>query len=253
MFSKKMLLLCGCVTMLFAHEFVIKPSHCVVDAESDVPFQVMVMHRAMVSEEIERREYTDIALFADNKKGEPVSLVENEIWQTLDGKVTLPKEGAALIVGHRRAIPWSKTTKGMEIGNKETLKGVIESSLYEKFCKVLLLVDDDNTGFDAVIGDRLELVPLTDSDDFKVGEEVAFQVLLDGKPFVGVVSAGFDGFSIGNNTFAFSGETNAQGIVQIPLGEKGLWYVRVATVVTPEDTDLYKDHNITALYVFDVR
>ncbi len=238
---------------LFAHEFIVKPGQCDAQAGQKVPFNVMVAHRFMVSEEVEDSSYVDITLYQNGKKSEESELTVNESFLTLDGVVTPKKKGAALIVGHRRAMAWSKTTQGWKVGNKETLKGVIESNLYEKFAKVLLVVDGDDTGYDAVIGNRLEIVPLSSPDKARAGDEVSFKVLFDGKPLASEVKAGYDGFSRGNNTYAFAGNTDENGVITVPFDSKGLWMIRVDHTVTPEDEKKYGKHNMRAVYIFEIR
>lgn len=238
---------------LFAHEFIVKPQQVDAQVGKPVPFGVMVAHRFFVSEELEDSSYVDLSLYQDGKKGERVGLSENSSFLTLDGTVTPKKKGAAIIAGHRKAMPWSNTTKGWVVGTKETLKGVIETNLYEKYTKVLLVVDGDDTGYDAKVGDRLEIIPLSSPAKARPGDEIKFQILFDGKPFTTNVLAGFDGFSKGNNTYAFSGDTDENGIITIPFYRDGLWMVRVQNTIPAEDQKLFNEHNIRASYMFEIR
>lgn len=238
---------------LFSHEFVVKPAHTDAKSGKNIPFSAMVAHRFMASEEIEDSSYVDIYLVENGKKSKEVALTENKQFLTLDGVVTPTQKGGAIISAHRRAMAWSKTTKGWKIGDRKTLKGVLETNLYEKFCKVQLSVDGDDTGFDTVLGDRLEIVPLSSPLAARPGDELSFKILFDGKPLAATVQAGFDGFSPYNNAYAFSGDTDENGVITIPMDSKGLWLVRVSHDAKPKDEKNHGKHNIRAIYVFEIR
>ncbi len=240
-------------TSIFAHEFIVKPQQSDATVGKAIPFGVMVAHRFCISEELEKSEYVNISLWEDGKKSKEADLAENNAFLTLDGTVTPTKKGGAIIAGHREAMAWSKTTKGWAVGDKKTLKGVLETNLYEKFAKVLLVVDGDDSGFDDIIGDRLEIIPLTSPAAARPGDEIQFKVLFDGKPLTTTILAGFDGFSKGQNTYAFSGDTDENGIVTIPFYSGGLWFVRANHTIDAEDQELYNEHNIRANYMFELR
>lgn len=254
---KRLLQVCTAVALsvssILAHEFVLKPVHTDAKVGSKLPLSAMVAHRFMVSEEIENIDYVDIKLVEAGKKGESISLKPNDAYLTLDGVVEPTKKGGAIISGHRKAMAWSKTTQGWKVGDKKTLKGVLESNLYEKFCKVQLTVDGDDSGFDTVLGDRLEIVPLSSPLNARPGDELSFQILFDGKPLAATVQAGYDGFSRHNNGYAFSGDTDESGIITIPMHSKGLWLVRVNHDAEPKDKKTYGKHNIRAIYIFEIR
>jgi uncharacterized GH25 family protein len=238
---------------IYAHEFIIKPNQTDGVVGQKIPFCVQVTHRYMISEEIEDSAYVDIALFEKGKKGPESKLFVNESFLTLDGTVTPAQKGAAIIPGHRRPVAWSKTTQGWQVGNRKTLKGVLESNLYEKFAKALITVDDDDTGFDAVVGDRLEIVPAASPAKCKVGDKLSFKVLFDGKPLATEVKAVYHGFSREKDNYTFTGETDKNGIAAVPITSKGLWMVRAENTVPPEDKDMYGKHNIRAVYIFEIR
>ncbi len=238
---------------LYSHEFIVKPVHTDGDVNKPIPYSVMVAHRFMMSEEIEDSSYVEISLIEKGNRANGSELTANKSLLTLDGSVTPTKKGGAQIIAHRKAMPWSKTTKGWVVGNKETLKGVIESNLYEKFCKVQLVVDGDDTGYDRVVGDRLEIVPVSSPEKARIGDEIKFRILFNGKPLASTVQAGFDGFSKGANTYAFSGDTDENGVITIPFHHAGLWMVRVDHTVPAEDQKLYKKHNTRAIYMFEIR
>ena len=238
---------------IYAHEFVIKPNQTDAVAGQKIPFSVQVTHRFMISEEIEDSASVDIALFEKGKKGSESRLFVNESFLTLDGTVTPVQKGAAIITGHRRSVAWSKTTQGWQVGNRKTLKGVLESNLYEKFAKALIIVDNDDTGFDAVVGDRLEIVPMASPTKCKVGDKLSFKVLFGGEPLKTEVKAVYDGFSRENDSYTFSGESDTNGVAAIPITSKGVWMVRAENTVPPDDKDMYGKHNLRAVYIFEIR
>ncbi len=236
-----------------AHEFMVKPIHTDAKVGDKIGLSAMVAHRLMVSEEVEDTNYLSISLFENGKKGSEVSLTVNNQLLTVDGVVTPTKKGGAIIAGHREAMVWSKTTTGWKVGDPKKIKGVLESSKYEKFCKVQLTVDGSDNGYDAVIGDRLEIVPLSSPNSTKPGEEISFKILFDGKPLSANVQAGFDGFSSQNNAYCFTADSDENGVITVPVYRDGLWFVRVSHDAEPKNKELYKKHNIRAIYVFEIK
>ncbi len=251
-FFKTVVLTLACTSTLLSHEFMVKPVHTDVSSGDNLPFSAMVAHRLMVSEEVEDTSYLDVTLFENGEKSDEVELTVNNQFLTVDGVVSPTNKGGAIIAGHRRGIIWSNTTSGWQAGDPSELSGVIESNIYEKFCKVQLTVDGSDEGYDAVIGDRLEIVPLSSPLAAEPSDEMQFKILFDGEPLVTTVQAGFDGFSKLNNAYAFSADTDQNGIITVPFYRDGTWFVRVNHEIIPEDDNGIKKHNMRAIYVFDI-
>lgn len=94
---------------------------------------------------------------------------------------------------------------------------------YSRFIKGLLQVGDkrDST-FGRKLGFKLELIPMTNPYLKKVGDQIQFQVLFDGKPLAG------------RTVFADNRESETQKLVTdkrgkftIKIGKSGLWLARL--------------------------
>ncbi len=99
---------------------------------------------------------------------------------------------------------------------------------YTKLTKTIVRVgqpDAADRGYAARLGQRLEIIPLTNPFEWRSGGVARVQVLLDGHPWAGVVlSAGHEGW--GRHEYVYRGRTNADGEASIPLGAGGLWFIK---------------------------
>jgi uncharacterized GH25 family protein len=201
----------------------------------------------MKSEELEKPSNV-----AASYNGKAIELTPNRVYQSFDGLVVLGTPGAAILRGHRKGDVWSKTTQGMKPGDRSTLKGVIESRLYEKFCKTILIVDGDSSGFDRIVGDMLEIVPLDDPSKLRAGDDIRVRILYDGKPVSPEVTATYDGFSDTANSYAYFTEPYAEGEAKIKVSHPGLWMVRTQYVANTKGPN-YEKHIMRAVLVFQVK
>jgi uncharacterized GH25 family protein len=208
-----------------AHEVVIKPAVPEATVGQAVPFGVHSAHVFVESEELEAAADVKAYVFTDGKAVE-MPLKANEKALTYDGAATFAKPGAGLIVVHRLPQVWSLTPEGMKKGTKKELPGATKSFQYEKFAKVIVPVAGNTAGFDTVVGQRLELVPLTDPAKVKVGEDMSVKVLFNGQPTPATVLATYDGFTKNPNTYAYYTETDDTGVAKIKITHSGLWLVR---------------------------
>ncbi|EFL50586.1 Nickel transport complex, NikM subunit, transmembrane [Solidesulfovibrio fructosivorans JJ]] len=228
---RKLLLVLGLVLGMgaacpaVAHEIAIKPGTCAATVGKAVPFGVHSAHVFIVSEELETP--ADVKAFAvtDGKPVE-VKLTPDAKTFVFNGQATFAKPGAGLILVHRLPQVWSLTPEGMKKGTKKDLPGATKSNSYEKFAKAIVSVGGSDAGFDAVVGQKLELVPLTDPAKVKVGQDMDVKVLLDGKPTPAVVLATYDGFTKNPNSYAYYTETGDDGVAKVRITHPGLWMVR---------------------------
>lgn len=241
-----------CCTTAFAHEFIIKPVQLTAEKDHVVPFSVVSAHVFMISEEMEPINQVETQLILDGKTT-PIKLAKNEMLMTLDGQIKPKAEGTAIIAGHRNDMIWTQTTQGWKQQSKKGLKGVIRSGKYEKFCKTLINVGKPDGSFNKVIGQRLEIIPKSDPTQAKVGDEIEFQTMLDGKPVsVENMVATYDGFSMNPNTFAYFTEPYGNGLTKVKITAPGTWMVRVQHVNDQPTAD-YDSHVMRSVLVFEVK
>ncbi|WP_419779248.1 DUF4198 domain-containing protein [Maridesulfovibrio sp.] len=246
------LLVAMCCSTAFAHEFIIKPVQLTVAKDHVVPFSIVSAHVFMISEEMEPIDQVETKLFLDGKTTQ-LNLAENKMLMTLDGQIKPEAEGTAIIAGHRKGMIWTQTTKGWKQQSKKGLKGVIRSGKYEKFCKTLVNVGRADGSYNKVLGQRLEIIPMSDPTKAEVGQEIEFQTLLDGKPVsVESMAATYDGFSQTPNTFAYFTEPYGNGITKLKITAPGTWMVRVQHVDKTSNPD-YDSHVMRSVLVFEVK
>ena len=236
----------------FAHEFIIKPVQLDTEKGHVLPFSVVSAHVFMVSEEMEPLENTTVQLVSAGRVSD-IKLHPNESLMTLDGQVKPAAEGTAIIAGHRKGVIWTHTTQGWKQQSKKGLKGVIKSGKYEKFCKTLVTVGKPDGSYADTVGHRLEIVPLSDPSKARVGDEIEFRTLFDGKPVsVENMLATYDGFSANPNTYAYFTEPYGEGLTKVKITAPGTWMVRVQHKDNTATAD-YDSHVMRAVLVFEVK
>lgn len=239
------------ITSVYAHEFIIKPVQTHVEPNQKIPFSVVSCHVFMVSEEMEPGDQVDVSLITGNSVT-PIKLHSNPTLMSHDGVVKCESEGYAVISGHRQGMIWTQTTQGWKQESKKNLKGVVSSGKYEKFCKTLIKAGKATHGYDTIVKDKLEIVPMTNPAAAAVNTEMEFKILYDGNPLSTEVYATYDGFSANPNTYAYFTECNDQGIAKVKITHPGTWMVRVQKKVE-QPTEDYDAHVMRAVLVFGVK
>ncbi len=236
----------------FAHEFIIKPVQLDSEKNHVVPFSIVSAHVFMISEEMEPINQVEAKLIQAGKATQ-LKLAENKMLMTLDGQINPATEGTAIIAGHRNGMIWTQTTQGWKQQSRKGLKGVIKSGKYEKFCKTLITVGKPDGSYNKIIGHKLEIIPMSDPTLAKVGDEIEFKTLLDGKPVsVENYLATYDGFSSNANTYAYSTEPYGNGFGKVKITAPGTWMVRVQYKNDQKTAD-YDSHVMRAILVFEVK
>lgn len=217
-------ILAGRVAM--AHEFVVKPEKSRVKAGETVKFGVHSAHVFIESEELEDPATVKVFIL-DGVAPAEVAVKTNEAAKTFDGQAVFKNPGTKMLDGRRLQQVWSLTPEGMKKGSKKELPGATKSNRYEKFAKTLIVVEAPDEGYKKVLGHKLEIVPVDDPSKAKIGEDLTFQVLYDGKPLSTAVWATYDGFTKNPNSYAYFTEADDKGLAKVKITAPGLWMVRV--------------------------
>ena len=234
-----------------AHEFVVKPGAAEVAAGQALPVTVVSSHVFMVSEELEPA--SDVAVWVVNgTERVPVALTANPAAFTYTGTVQAPGAGGFIVAGQRRPQIWSLTPEGLKQGTPATLPGAKRPMKIEKFSKTLVNTGAGDKTWGQTIGDRLEVVPLSNPGSVKPGEDLRVQILFDGKPLSTRVYATYDGFTTTPNSYAYFTETAADGTAQVRITHPGLWMVRVEQRMDEKAAD-HEAYMGRAVVVFDVK
>lgn len=248
----------GAATLLIglsasAHEFI--ASQAPVNAKPGETATLVLdsTHQFGLPEEAEGTKDVRAALItADGPTDIAISV--NDDAPNLIGTFEIP-ENAAWVSGHRLGVVWSQTPDGWQPGGADEHPDAIASTRYEKFAKLLTGGQDGNDFVTKPIGDTLEIVPLSDPRDTKVGDDAEFQILLNGQPLTTSVLATYAGFTDTPSSWAYATETlnteTGSGIAKVRISAPGLWIVRVATNL-PDSEEGVGAHNIRATLSFAV-
>lgn len=237
-------------TVAAAHELIVKPTLTSAAAGVQLDFAVLSSHVFIASQELEAPE--DIrAGFAFNGKRAEVPVRPDEGSLSYIGSIKSPTDHPFFLTATRLPQIWATTPEG---GKQATKKdpGTTNTFKIDKFEKTLINATPGAGGFDAVIGDPLEIVLTSNPATAKVGDEIGIKVLSDGKPIATAVNATYDGFSKQMDTYAYATQSKADGTAVVKVTQPGLWMVRVQNAV-PEVTDLYDRHVTRAVLVFSVK
>ncbi|RXJ75321.1 hypothetical protein CRV03_13635 [Arcobacter sp. F155] len=102
------------------------------------------------------------------------------------------------------------------------------------------------------IGHKLEIIPLSNPKDYKVGEPFKVKVLFKNRPLkVSVVKATLEGYLKGK--YAYYGRTDLRGVTEILPLKAGKWLVKVEVEKELKDnTKCDKEINVATL-TFDIK
>lgn len=108
---------------------------------------------------------------------------------------------------------------------------------YLRFLKSFVQVGSARTdNFNQVLGQTIELIPLTNPYSVSPGSELAVKVLFSGKPLSDArVMGTYDSFSKEHDVYAHTVQTNAEGIAQIPIDHSGIWMIRTNHMIPLEE------------------
>jgi len=114
------------------------------------------------------------------------------------------------------------------LGPKTEAKGKVLLSLYyEQYAKALVTVGMGDGNFSRTVGQRLEIVPLSDPARLKVGDFLPVKVLFEGKPASFCwLFATYAGFSTDQDAYAYATDAGLDGTARIKLLHSGQWLVR---------------------------
>lgn len=104
---------------------------------------------------------------------------------------------------------------------------------YAKYAKAIVQVGRGGSrAYSRVAGHALEFVPLVDPATLRPGDTLAVRLLYDGKPLARAhVHAGAAPRAAEAAPEDLSLDTDAQGVVRIPVTQEGLWNVRTIHIV----------------------
>ena len=138
----------------------------------------------------------------------------------------LLSEGSYVFLGSQKDLFWTRTKNGNKSKSKEGLTDVITCTHFTNSMKSILNVGSGNGDIEKVYGQPLEIIPLKNPADLKIGDYMDIQVILRGEPYNGLVFATYAGFG-GSNVYAYTTTTDNEGKASIRMLSNGPWLIKV--------------------------
>ncbi|PIU45065.1 MAG: hypothetical protein COS95_05730 [Ignavibacteriales bacterium CG07_land_8_20_14_0_80_59_12] len=111
--------------------------------------------------------------------------------------------------------------------SKEGISGVIVSVYFEEYAKALIEVEaPQDSSYRQSVGHKLEIIPLENPAQLRVGDFLAVKVLFEGKPCpFSSIYATYAGFSTGED-YAYATTTGMDGVARIRILHHGPWLLK---------------------------
>ena len=245
------------ITPAFSHELTIKAKSSTMKAGEPFPATVQSAHKFVVPEEVEVLSRVKAGIIEDGKLIES-ELTANDPELCIDFTVT-PKDlsGAVILAAIKDGETWCVTNEGGKSGARKNLEAqglkVIRATKNDKYAKALYNTSHGDTKFSQVIGHPLEIVPVTNPADAKIGEYFHVKILLNGQPYTGPVWAAYDGFVTEyENTYAYYTEAE-NGEAHIKITAPGWWGIRAFQGDLPGVDGDYDSLTLRAFLLFEVK
>lgn len=250
------LLIVGVSAAAFAHELVMKPQRMTAEKGETLMVEIHSGHKFIVPEEVESVERIKAGLFKDGKLQE-AELKPNEKNLCIDFAVPVADEGAMVILANKDGGVWCNTNEGGKSGTRKDLEAkglkVMKATKNDKYVKAIVNASKDDKNFAVETGQALELIPMTNPADAKVGEYFDVKILINGKPYSGPVLASYDGFAPEyEETYAYASQA-LQGVAHIKITAPGLWGVRAIKTDLPGKEGEYDSVTIKSFLIFEVK
>lgn len=162
-----------------------------------------------------------------------------------------PDAGIALLTAQYDNGYWSKNAAGVTVNTSRVNNPKTAMASHNmKYGKAIVATSPTHSGFDRIVGHKLELIPKRDPLAMKVGDVLPVEVRFNGKPLVGA------GVEIGDSVTAVPEDkiaryrTDAKGVAMVPIGKAG-WEVLGVDHEEKSPTPRLADHEkYTATLVF---
>ena len=241
----------------FSHELIVKPTKMEAPAGETLPIELQSTHKFIVPEEVEDISYITAGIVRDGKLMTS-EVTGNEPELRIDFSVKVEDEGASIIVANKVGSIWSATNEGGKSGSRKKLEDeglkVLTSTRIDKYAKAVVNAVAGDTGYGALAGQDLEIVPLDNPAEARVGEYFRVRILHLGQPAAVPVWATYDGFCTEyESTYAYYTESEADGTAYIKIVSPGLWIVRTSKERDPGIDGEYDSRTLRSTLVFSVR
>ena len=236
-----------CSTAAHAHDpWFLLPSYNIAPGGSS-PVYIGYGHVFPVDGFLEKKNVKSAEIVSPDGRKSP--LKEEEIGYSVSA---LDEAGAYVLLASQQGGFYTRTKQGNKRQSKEGLKDVINCSYSMKSAKALVSVGDAGGAFDRKYDHPLEIIPLTDPADLKVGDFMSVQILMHGEPYSSEVYATYGGFSP-DGAYAYTKTADNDGKASIKILSSGPWMIKVKAEEPYSDTKICDIQRYTSTLTFGVR
>lgn len=164
----------------------------------------------------------------------------------------LGQKGNYALLATQSSSYFTRTSQGNRRQSKEGLDGVISCSYSSNNMKALISVGGGDEQIGKQHGQVLEIVPLNNPANLRVGEYLDVQVLVRDEPYEGMVFATYGDFS-SDGAYAYTVEADNEGKASIRILHPGNWLVRTTVRQPYPDSDVCDIESYTTTMTFSIR
>ncbi len=165
----------------------------------------------------------------------------------------LKDTGSYVLLATQASSYFTRTTQGNRRQSKEGLDGVLSCSYSSNNMKAILTVGKDGKSQAGKRhGQVLEIVPLSNPADLRVGDFMDVQIFVRDEPYSGMVFATYGGFS-NEGAYAYTIEADNEGKASIRMLHPGKWLVRANVRQPYPDSKVCDVESYTTTLTFQVR
>ena len=174
------------ISPAFSHELTIKAKDSALKAGEPFHVTVQSAHKFIVPEEVEVLSRVKAGIIEDGKLVE-AELTGNDPELCIDFTVT-PKNlsHSIMLAAIKDGETYCVTNEGERDGSRKDLEAqglkVIRATKNDKYAKALFNTSHDDTEFARVLGHPLEIIPVTNPANAKVGSYFDVKIILNGQP-----------------------------------------------------------------------
>lgn len=222
----------------FAHDLWLMPQQSVITVGQPISIRAVFGHNYPEGSVLPGAQYTTMSLLAPNGEKSALRYTESGIYQTT--QFTPKTAGQYLVKCDYISFYAHGAPRAKMLYSKDQLQG--EKYFYCKhvFQCAKAIIGSGETALKPT-GQTIELVPQKNTASLKVGDLLPVKALWKGKPIEIPpgqevdIKAAYAGFQQDEDTFAFLGHSNKDGVCRVQITHPGWWMVMVEHTVPAAD------------------
>lgn len=162
------------------------------------------------------------------------------------------KAGTHVLLASQTGGYRTRTTEGAKREPKQGLSGIIECRFSTNSMKSILTVGNGDGPYSTSFNQPLEIIPLSNPAELKIGDYMDVQVLVRDEPYEGMVFATYGDFS-SEGAYAYTVEADNEGKASIRILHTGNWLVRTTVRQPYPDPEVCDVESYTTTLTFSIR